>query len=135
MQKKILLADDEPHMALMIEFLLQDYKILKATNGDEAIEKAKSEQPDLIMLDIMMPKNQQSFHHVIQDQGITVCKELKKIENTKDIPIIMLSVIANAKSKEAENAGAEKCFKKEYDDAEILKWVEKLIDEDIATQN
>jgi len=127
MQKKILLADDEPHMTSMIQFLLQDYKIIKATSGDEAIEKAKSEQPDLIMLDIMMPKNIKSSHHIIQDQGITVCKELKKIENTKNIPIIMLSVIASAKAEEAKIAGAEKCFNKVYDDAEMLAWVEKLL--------
>ena len=85
--KKILIADDEPDILEIIQFNLQaeGYEVATAKNGDEAIEMAKKHQPDLIILDIMMPgKN-----------GIEVCKILRTQPNFKNTLIIFLSALSD----------------------------------------
>ena len=85
--KKILIADDEPDILEIIQFNLQaeGYEVATAKNGDEAIEMAKKHQPDLIILDIMMPgKN-----------GIEVCKILRTQPNFKHTLIIFLSALSD----------------------------------------
>jgi len=78
----ILIADDLPtNLKLLRATLSSLYRLTFATNGIEAIERAKSSQPDLILLDIMMPKM----------DGLEVCKNLKKSPETSHIPIIFLS--------------------------------------------
>lgn len=79
--KKILVVDDEFTIRELVDLTLSpDYEIIKAENGKEAIELVK-EKPDLIILDIMMPKL----------DGYEVCARLKADKATKDIPIIMLT--------------------------------------------
>ncbi len=70
-KKTILIADDEPHMALMLQFLFQDkgYSFLKAYNGEDAFEIAKTCHPDLIILDILMPRNQSEPWRIAHDEG------------------------------------------------------------------
>jgi two-component system alkaline phosphatase synthesis response regulator PhoP len=83
--KKILIADDEPDILEIIQFNLQaeGYKVVTAKNGDEAIEQAKKHQPDLIILDIMMPgKN-----------GIEVCNILRLQPLFKDTLIVFLTAL------------------------------------------
>ncbi len=83
-QKKILVVDDEPDAIAFISSVIEDmgdYSVLSATNGDEALQKARTEFPDLIILDIIMPKK----------DGFTTFCELKQDDKTVDIPIIMLS--------------------------------------------
>jgi DNA-binding response OmpR family regulator len=80
-KKKILIIDDEYALRELIEFTLEeDYEILKAENAKEAYELVL-EKPNLIILDIMMPKI----------DGYEVCRKFKQDENTKNIPIIMLT--------------------------------------------
>lgn len=84
---KILIADDEPDILEIIGFNLQasGYEVTTAKNGDEAFEKAKKIQPDLILLDIMMPgKN-----------GIEVCNLLRMIPAFKDTLIVFLTAISD----------------------------------------
>lgn len=83
--KKILIADDEPDILEIIGFNLinEGYEIYKATNGDEAIEKAKQVNPDLIILDIMMPKK----------TGIEVCKILRSQPAFTNTLIIFLTAL------------------------------------------
>ncbi len=83
MPKKILVCDDEPYilMALTDAVEMEGYECVTAVNGKEAVEKAREEKPDLILLDVMMPYK----------DGYEVCKELKSDELTKDIPVIMLT--------------------------------------------
>ncbi|MBS1731974.1 MAG: response regulator transcription factor [Bacteroidetes bacterium] len=84
---KILIADDEPDILEIIEFNLQaqGYEVITAKNGDEAIEKAKKESPDLIILDIMMPgKN-----------GIEVCNQLRMIPAFKQTLIVFLTALSD----------------------------------------
>ncbi len=82
--KKILVVDDEPATIAFVTSVIEDmgdYSVLSATNGDEALQKARTELPDLIILDIIMPKK----------DGYTTFCELKQDDKTVDIPIIMLS--------------------------------------------
>ena len=85
--KKILIADDEPDILEIIQFNLQKegYEVFIAKNGDEALEQAKRYQPDLIILDIMMPgKN-----------GIDVCNILRMQPAFKETLIIFLSALSD----------------------------------------
>lgn len=82
--KKILVVDDELDAIAFISSVIEDmedYSVISATNGDEALQKARTEFPDLIILDIIMPKK----------DGFTTFCELKQDDKTVDIPIIMLS--------------------------------------------
>lgn len=85
--KKILIADDEPDILEIIQFNLQQegYEVVTAKNGDEAIDKAKKTDPDLIILDIMMPgKN-----------GIDVCNILRMMPGFKDTLIVFLTAMSD----------------------------------------
>lgn len=83
MSKKILVIDDEPDFLMVMEMRLrsQGYEAIIASEGDEGLKKAKTRQPDLILLDIMMPKM----------DGYTFVLELKKMESLKNTPIIVLT--------------------------------------------
>ena len=85
--KKILIADDEPDILEILQFNLQNegYEVITAKNGDEAIEAAKKNQPNLIILDVMMPgKN-----------GIEVCNTLRMQPAFQDTLIIFLSALSD----------------------------------------
>lgn len=81
--KKILIVDDDKFILeyIQINLELDGYKVIEAFDGEEALKKAIDERPDLILLDIMMPKV----------DGWQVCKTLKENPKTKDIPVIMVS--------------------------------------------
>jgi two-component system alkaline phosphatase synthesis response regulator PhoP len=82
---KILIADDEPDIAELLKYNLQKegYEVYTASNGDEAIEKAKRVQPDLVVLDIMMPKK----------NGVEVCEILRAQPQFKDTLIMFLTAL------------------------------------------
>lgn len=89
--KKILIADDEPDILEIIQFNLQaeGYDVTTARNGDEALEKAKKIQPDLIILDIMMPgKN-----------GIEVCNLLRLNPAFRQTLVVFLTALSDEKSE------------------------------------
>jgi len=84
MKKKILVVDDEPEIVDIIKKMLEDkYEIIVAYDGEECLEKAKKEKPDLILLDILMPKL----------DGWETLRKLKEDENLKDVPISMLTAL------------------------------------------
>lgn len=82
-KKRILLVDDEADFVEVVRVRLEDnnYEVIVAYDGEEGMERAERESPDLIILDIMLPKI----------SGFDVCRKLKIEENFKNIPIIMLS--------------------------------------------
>ena len=86
MAYKILVVDDEPTIVRLMEFILarQGHEILVAVNGEEALEKIKSQHPDLVLLDIMMPRI----------DGYEVAQRLRADPATASLPIIMLSAKA-----------------------------------------
>jgi CheY-like chemotaxis protein len=83
MAKKILIIDDEPDMVTFLCTLLEDhgYETITATDGEEGMTKVKSEKPDLISLDLLMPNK----------TGIKMYRELRKDEEIKDIPVVMVT--------------------------------------------
>ena len=83
MQEKILVVDDEKGIVSTLKMSLEsdNYKVVEAYTGDGAIRKARSEAPDLILLDIMLPDM----------TGYEICNKLRKDPLTRSIPIIMLT--------------------------------------------
>lgn len=80
---KILVVDDEVYLLQILDFSLgaEGYEVVTAEDGEQALNKAKSEQPDLIVLDIMMPKV----------DGYEACRKLKQDPSMKDVPVILLT--------------------------------------------
>jgi len=117
---KVLIIDDLRENVFMLQHRLEkeNYIILTANNGDKGIEIAKQENPDLILLDIMMPgKN-----------GLDVCKELLEIEETKNIPIIMVTAkVAADDIKIGLEAGAFDYIKKPFNQIELIARVKTAL--------
>jgi two-component system, OmpR family, phosphate regulon response regulator PhoB len=86
MGKRVLVVDDDPDVRLFSQTVLEEngYIPVLATNGEEGEEAVKKEKPDLIILDVLMPR----------ESGIRLYRKLKTNKKFKDIPIIMLSGIA-----------------------------------------
>ena len=89
---RILIAEDEKDIRDLITFLLQfaGHQVIATVNGEEAFERAKAEVPDLIMMDVRMPKM----------TGYEACKKIKETASIKHIPVVFLS----AKGQESEVA-------------------------------
>ena len=80
----LLLVDDEPvNLRVLKQLLANDYQLIFARNGEEALKLAPSRQPNLILLDVMMPGL----------TGFEVCRQLKQQENTKQIPVIFVTAL------------------------------------------
>jgi two-component system phosphate regulon response regulator PhoB len=86
MKKNILVADDDIDVITFVSTVLEKigYKVIGAKDGEEALSKIKANKPDLIILDILMPKQ----------SGIKMYRELKTDESLKDIPVVVLSAIS-----------------------------------------
>jgi twitching motility two-component system response regulator PilH len=86
MAKKVLVVDDDPDVRLFSVTVLEEngYTPLEAANGEEGLKMIKKEKPELIILDVLMPRQ----------SGIRLYRELKTDKSFKDIPIIILSGIA-----------------------------------------
>ncbi len=118
--KTILVIDDLPENVFMLQDRLENegYNILTAYDGKSGIEKVRSELPDLILLDIMMPGI----------TGIEVCKILVNDDRTKHIPIILVTAKAGAEdTKEGLEAGAFDYIKKPFNRVELLARVQSAL--------
>ncbi len=116
----ILVAEDERDIRDLIVFTLQldGFKVVDVPNGQEAVTKALEIIPDLILMDVRMPKM----------TGYEACKVLKSKEKTKNIPVVFLS----AKGQEAEvntglELGAEEYFLKPFAPDELSERVNKIL--------
>ena len=85
-QAKVLVADDEPHLLRLVKFRLEreGYEVLTAVDGESALEMARTEQPDLCVLDVMMPKR----------SGFDVLRELRSDDSCSGMKVIMLTARA-----------------------------------------
>lgn len=119
--KKILLADDEEPVRALVAATIRDdarYKILEAKDGVEALEIARKEKPDIILLDIMMPRM----------DGFEVCRHLKSDPKTSGIAIIMLTALAqNADKDKAREVGANGYFAKPFSPTALIKKLEEVL--------
>ncbi len=122
---KILVVDDEPDMIEMIKAALESaaHEVVTASDGQEGIEKAKSEKPDAIILDIMMPGK----------DGFVTCKELKGDPACKNIPVLILTAVGGhfADSRYAKGMGmdleAEDYIDKPIDPGLLLARLHKIL--------
>jgi adenylate cyclase len=117
---RLLIVDDEPMNLdiLQTRLSVHGYEILTATNGEEALEVATAQQPDLILLDIMMPKM----------DGIDVCRHLKANTSLPFMPIIMVTAKADSKDIVAGlEAGAEEYLTKPIDQAALVARVKSML--------
>jgi two-component system, OmpR family, alkaline phosphatase synthesis response regulator PhoP len=121
MPKKILAVDDERHIVRLVEVNLQraGYEVVTAYDGREALEKVKTENPDLVVLDVMMPYM----------DGFEVLKNLKGDPTTADIPVIMLT----AKAQDADvfrgwQSGVDCYLTKPFNPMELLTFVKRIFD-------
>jgi DNA-binding response OmpR family regulator len=122
MPKKILVVDDETELlkALSIRLKTSGYEVITASDGQEGLEKAKSLNPDLIVLDILMPKM----------DGYEVCRMLKFDEKYKSIPVIMLT----AKTQDIDKAmgkkvGANDYITKPFETQDLIDKIKKYLGE------
>ncbi|MBP6708612.1 MAG: response regulator [Candidatus Accumulibacter sp.] len=120
MSKKILIADDEQNIVISIEFLLrrEGFEVLVAGDGEEALAKVRGERPDLVLLDVMMPKM----------NGFDVCQALRADPDLAGTRILMLT----AKGRDTEvskglGLGADGYMTKPFSTKELLAEVRKLL--------
>ena len=120
--KKILIVDDQLEVRELVQVTLEigDYQILTAENGQEAIEVAQREHPDIILLDIMMPGS--------DVDGLEACRRLKSEPTTQDITIVMLSAKGQDDDIEVgRGAGADDYFTKPFSPIALIEKVEEVM--------
>jgi two-component system alkaline phosphatase synthesis response regulator PhoP len=121
MATKILIADDEPNIVISLEFLLkrEGYEVIVAHDGAQALERIRSERPDMAILDVMMPRR----------NGFEVCQDLRQDPEFKDLRIMMLT----AKGRDTEVSkglalGADVYMTKPFATRELIAKVKALIE-------
>lgn len=121
MSKKILVADDEPDVLFMTAFSLRTvggFEVVEARNGLEAVEKAQQEHPDLIVLDIKMPRM----------NGYEACRRLKEIPDLRDVPVIFLSAKGQRQEiEEGLSLGAADYILKPFAPEELITKVRTIL--------
>jgi two-component system alkaline phosphatase synthesis response regulator PhoP len=125
MAKKILVIDDDPDLVEATSMILKSrhYDVIAAYGGVEGLEKARSENPDLIVLDVMMPDK----------DGYTVCKELKADPALNAIPVLLLTAVVShiSTTRFSHQMGmeteADDYMDKPVDPAELVKRIEVLL--------
>ena len=119
-KKTILLVDDEPDLleSLAIRFKASGYNVLTAVDGLDALQKARTLSPDLIILDLMLPKM----------DGYKVARLLKFDSRYSHIPILILSARGQDIDKEmGKNAGADDYMVKPFESVDLISRVERLL--------
>ncbi len=118
--KTILIADDEADIVETLAFMLeaQEFNVITANDGEAALLKAKEERPDLILLDVMMPKI----------NGYKVCRLLKFDKQYGDIPILMLTARSQDEDRAiGEETGADEYITKPFDIEEVVEKVKEYL--------
>ena len=119
--KKILIVDDQAAVRELVSVTLEigPYQILTAENGDQALDLARAELPDLMLLDVQMPGSL---------DGLEVCRTLKGSDDTRKIFIIMLTAKGQDWDKEAGvQAGADDYFVKPFSPLSLIERVETVL--------
>jgi DNA-binding response OmpR family regulator len=117
---RILVVDDEDYIQhiLNFSFSAEGYEVVTAGDGEEAIKKARSSKPDVIVLDIMMPKM----------DGYEACKKLKADPTTKTIPVILLTAKGrDVDRKLGTEAGADDYVVKPFSPGRLIERVEGML--------
>lgn len=121
MANKILIADDEPNIVISLEFLMkrEGFEVLIANDGEEAVKRIRADMPDLVLLDVMMPKK----------TGFEVCQEVKSDATLASVRILMLT----AKGRDTEVAkglalGADAYMTKPFSTKDLVAKVRAMLE-------
>jgi DNA-binding response OmpR family regulator len=128
LKKRILIVDDEPSILETIKFHLElnEYEVISAADGMEALKVARAENPDLILLDLMLPRM----------DGYKVCKMLKMDKRYKSIPVIMLTAKAGSMDEvEGYQSGADAYIKKPFDLDALSSVVQEMLEKSKGLNN
>jgi CheY-like chemotaxis protein len=118
---KILVADDEEAVRSLVKRLLDDtYKVIEADNGEEAVKVAVNQKPDLILMDILMPKM----------DGLSACYAIKRNQATKAIPVIMLTAVNYELNRKLSQdvMGAEGYITKPFESWALTSMIAEALD-------
>ena len=122
MNTKVLIADDEQNIVISLEFLMkrEGFEVVVANDGEEAIRRIRADQPDLVLLDVMMPKK----------SGFEVCQEVKSDPALGGVRILMLT----AKGRDTEVAkglalGADAYMTKPFSTRELVDKVRSMLEQ------
>jgi CheY-like chemotaxis protein len=119
-KKRVLVCDDDPVILRLLEvnLELEGFEVLTGNNGEEGVEIALREQPDLVILDIMMPRM----------DGYEACRRLKEEEKTQHIPVVFLSAKAQlADIEKGKSFGVAEYLTKPFDPTDLTDLVLKLV--------
>lgn len=117
---RILLVDDEPGIVKMVARRLEagGYDVAFAADGEEALARVRADRPDLLVLDVMLPKM----------NGFDVCRQLKKDEKLRTLPVLMLTAMSQARDRKTGlECGADAYLSKPFRSAEFLEKVNALL--------
>ncbi|MFH0736377.1 MAG: response regulator [bacterium] len=117
---KILVVDDQPDNVFILQDRLENegYEVITAYDGPAGIEKAENEDPDLVLLDVMMPGM----------SGFEACKIITSSDKTKDIPVILVTALTSVEDiKEGLNAGAFDYIKKPFNKTELIARIKSAL--------
>ena len=122
MDKKVLIADDEQNIVISLEFLMkrEGYQVEVANDGEEAVRRIRASRPDLVLLDVMMPKK----------SGFEVCQEIRSDPEMAGVRILMLT----AKGRDTEVAkglalGADAYMTKPFSTRELVDEVRSMLEQ------
>ncbi len=121
-KKRILLVDDEPALLELMQIRLEasGYEIIPASDGQQALDLARKEMPELIILDLMLPKV----------DGYKVCRVLKSDDRYKKIPILLFTARAQESDKElGKEAGADGYIVKPFEPSALLAKIKEFLKE------
>jgi len=125
-KKKILLVDDSSTILMMEKFILrnQAYEIVTASDGEEGVRKALEHRPDLVLLDVIMPKM----------GGFEACRRMREEEATRTTPIIMVTTRGEATNVEAGwTAGCSDYITKPINSIELLAKVRNFLGDEVGS--
>ena len=119
-EKRILVVDDEPYVIRSLTFVLskEGYDVSSATNGEDAMARVRESKPNLMFLDVMMPKK----------NGYEVCQEVKNDQTLSDIRIIMLTAKGQEVDREKGlSMGADEFMAKPFSPVRVIEKVRELL--------
>ena len=122
MTRTVLLVDDEPNIVLSLQFLIEQagYHVLVARDGEAALKAVEEHQPDLVLLDVMLPKR----------DGFDVCETIRAKPEWNDIRIVMLTAKGRDSEREKGLAlGADAYITKPFSTREAMEQIKRFLDD------
>lgn len=120
MDRTVLVIEDEPNISEAISFILtrDGWRVSTHSNGVDAVAAVGARQPDLVILDVMLPGR----------SGYDILRDLRAAEATADLPVLMLTARGQTKDREmAETLGASRFMAKPFSNADVLEAVRDLV--------